>query len=77
MEAPAPAPAQRKKRRRLRAFSVLRWLVLLTVYGVSLGAASLYYAIATINEELPEDLTQLLDYQPNRRSVVVSSDGPG
>ncbi len=75
MEGPAPPAAQRKKRRRLRAFSVLRWFVLLVVYGVSLGAASLYYAVATINEDLPQDLSALVDYQPNRRSVVVSSDG--
>jgi penicillin-binding protein 1A len=75
VEPAAPPPARRKKRRRLRAFSVLRWLVLITVYGVSLGAACLYLAITTINDELPQDLTQLLDYQPNRRSVVISSDG--
>nr|HEX4317529.1 PBP1A family penicillin-binding protein [Kofleriaceae bacterium] len=75
----APAAAtvapRRKKRRRLRAFSVLRWLLLLLIYGASLGAAGLYYAIATINEDLPADLSELLDYQPNRRSVVISSDG--
>jgi penicillin-binding protein 1A len=55
--------------------SVLRVLFLLLVYGVSLGAASLYMAISTINQDLPQDLTRLLDYQPNRKSVVLSSDG--
>ncbi|MDB4959222.1 MAG: mrcA [Myxococcales bacterium] len=55
--------------------SVFRVLFLLLVYGVSLAAASLYYAVHTINEDLPEDLTKLLDYQPNRKSVVLSSDG--
>lgn len=40
-----------------------------------MGAASLYLAIRTINNDLPQDLTQLLDYQPNRKSVVLSSDG--
>ena len=72
---PKPLPAKRKKRRRIKAFSILRWGFLLVVYGVSLGAACLYYAVMTINEDLPQDLTQLLDYQPSRRSVVLSSDG--
>jgi penicillin-binding protein 1A len=66
---------RRRKRRRIRAVSPWRLLLLLLVYGLSLGAACLYLAISTINEDLPEDLTKLLDYQPNRRSVVLSSDG--
>jgi penicillin-binding protein 1A len=55
--------------------SVFRLAFLLLIYGASLGAASIYLAVATINEELPQDLSQLLDYQPNRKSVVLSSDG--
>jgi penicillin-binding protein 1A len=55
--------------------SVLRLGFLLVVYGASFGAAALYLAIQTINEELPKDLAQLLDYAPNRKSVVLSSDG--
>ncbi|HTR51180.1 MAG TPA: PBP1A family penicillin-binding protein [Kofleriaceae bacterium] len=70
-----PAPKRRRRRRRLRAVSPWRLLLLLLVYGVSLGAACLYLAISTINEDLPEDLTKLLDYQPNRKSVVLSSNG--
>src|SRR4029077_4816052 len=50
-------------------------VLLLVVYGLSFGAAFVYYAVSTINEDLPQDLTQLLDYQPNRKSVVLSSDG--
>src|SRR6185436_15671215 len=53
----------------------LRLLFLLLVYGASLGAATLYYVVMTINDELPHDLSQLLDYQPNRKTVVLSSDG--
>lgn len=67
--------AKLRRKRRLRRVSVLRLLLLLLVYGVSLGAASLYLAITTINRDLPADLTKLLDYQPNRKSVVLSSDG--
>jgi len=74
-EQKGPVARKRRKRRRLRALSVLRLLFLLVVYGSSLGAASIYLAVSTINEELPQDLNQLLDYQPNRKSVVVSSDG--
>src|SRR6185436_9702943 len=70
-----PRPAPRRRRKRLRAFSILRLLFLLLVYGASLGAATLYYVVMTINDELPKDLSQLLDYQPNRKSVVLSSDG--
>ena len=68
-------PRKRRKRRKLRAVSVLRLGFLLVIYGASLGAATLYLAIQTINDELPGDLSQLLDYQPSRKSVVLSSDG--
>lgn len=53
----------------------LRLIFLALVYGVSLAAATMYYAITSINEDLPQDLTKLLDYQPNRKSIVLSSDG--
>jgi len=59
----------------LRAVSVLRLVFLLGVYGGSMGAAATYLAVTTLNQELPQNLTQLLEYQPNRRSVVLSSDG--
>jgi penicillin-binding protein 1A len=55
--------------------SVLRLAFLLLIYGASLGASVMYFAIQTINADLPKDLSQLLDYQPNRKSVVLSSDG--
>jgi penicillin-binding protein 1A len=65
-------PRKRRKRRRLRVVSVLRLGFLLALYGASLAAATLYLAIQTINDELPTDLAQ---QQPNRRTVVLSSDG--
>jgi len=68
-------PANKRKRRRLRALSILRLVFLLVIYGASLGAASIYFAVVTVSEELPDDLTVLLDYQPNRKSVVLSSEG--
>ncbi|HEU4727388.1 MAG TPA: transglycosylase domain-containing protein, partial [Kofleriaceae bacterium] len=68
-------PRKRRRRRRLRRVSVLRLGFLLALYGASFAAALLYYAIQTINDELPKDLSQLLDYHPNRRSVILSSDG--
>lgn len=55
--------------------SVLRLGLLLLVYGLSMGAATGYLVVSTINKELPKDLTELLDYQPNRKSIVLSSDG--
>jgi penicillin-binding protein 1A len=70
-----PQPPRKRKKKRLRAVSVLRLLFLLFIYGASLGAASMYFAIVTVAEELPDDLTVLLEYQPNRKSVVLSSEG--
>ena len=63
------------RRRRLKMFSILRLIFLLGVYGTSMGAAVFYFVVRETNKELPEDLSQLLDYQPNRKSVVLSSDG--
>jgi len=63
------------RRRRLSIVSTFRLAALLVLYGASLGAATLYFAINEINKDLPADLTLLLDYQPNRKSVVLSSDG--
>jgi penicillin-binding protein 1A len=73
-----PAKAQqrpRKRRRRLRVFGLFRVSFLLLIYGASFAAACIYLAVSSINEELPDDLSQLLDYQPNRQSIVLSSDG--
>jgi len=68
-------PRKRRRRRRLQTISVLRLGFLLAIYGASFAAAAVYLAIQTVNDELPADLAQLLDYQPNRKSVVLSSDG--
>ena len=73
---PARTPRRRRKRRRrIGRFSILRVLLLLLVYGLSLGAATLYFVVDTINDELPRDLTQLLDYRPYRKSIVLATDG--
>jgi penicillin-binding protein 1A len=77
-DSPRPStsvPKKKKKKRRLRTVSVLRLLFLLVIYGLSLGAAGIYLAITTINQDLPQDLTKLLEYQPSRKSIVLSSDG--
>src|SRR5262245_27257697 len=69
------AVTRRFRVRGMRRVSLLRTVLLLFLYGASLGAASLYLAVQRINDDLPQDLTKLLDYQPNRKSVVLSSDG--
>jgi penicillin-binding protein 1A len=66
-------PARRV--RQLRTVSVLRVLLLLVVYGLSLAVASVYHVVARVNADLPRDLAALADYQPSRRSVVLSTDG--
>jgi penicillin-binding protein 1A len=77
--ADAKPPVERRRRqtrkKRIRAFSVLRILALLFVYGVSTAAAFGYLAIVTINDTLPKDLTKAFDYRPNRKSLVISADG--
>ena len=65
----------RRWRRGLGTASVLRVIILASVYGLSLAAAVMYFAVKTINQDLPQDLTKLLEYQPNRKSIVLSSDG--
>ncbi|MGE0868212.1 MAG: penicillin-binding protein 1A [Kofleriaceae bacterium] len=50
-------------------------MILLVIYGASAAAASGYLAVRVINRELPKDMSELLDYQPYRKSVVLSSDG--
>ncbi|HEY6037435.1 MAG TPA: PBP1A family penicillin-binding protein [Kofleriaceae bacterium] len=73
---PASLPAVRLRRaRRLKRFSVLRLGFLLVIYGLSFAAATAYFVVDTINQDLPQDLTQLLDYRPYRKSVVLASDG--
>lgn len=72
---PQPAASSAARRAGLRPLSLLRLALLLLVYGASLLAAGLYFVIATINEDLPADLTTLLDYQPSRTSTVLAADG--
>jgi penicillin-binding protein 1A len=77
-DAAPPKRRRRRRRKRLRAFSVLRFLFLLLLYGASLGAAALYFAVRTIDDRTRVEnvgIDELLDYQPSRKSVVVSSDG--
>src|SRR5690349_15363392 len=73
------APRERRRRQRprkpIRALSVLRLLALLAVWGASFGAAVVALSVRTLNEELPADLTTLLDYSPSRKSLVISADG--
>ena len=65
----------RKKKRRIRAFSIFRFAFLMLIYGGSASAAIIYFSVKELNKELPADLGQLLEWQPNRKSVVLSSDG--
>jgi len=71
----AKGAGPRRKKPRIRAFSLLRLAFLLFVYGGSAGIAIAYFAIKEVNKELPADLGQLLEWQPNRKSIVLSSDG--
>lgn len=59
----------------LRPLSIVRLSLLLLIYGASLLAAVAYFVVTTINQDLPDDLTTLLDYRPSRTSVVLATDG--
>ena len=56
-------------------FSLVRMFALLFLYLSSAGAAFIYSAVMTVNDALPADLTRAFDYRPNRKSLVISSDG--
>ncbi len=55
--------------------SVLRVLALLTVYGISAGAGFAFLVVRTVMADLPSDLTRAFDYHPDRKTLVISSDG--
>jgi len=59
----------------VRAFSILRQLALLAVWGLSLGSGALYYAYSEFAKELPGRLEEVLDYRPARATRVYSVDG--
>lgn len=61
--------------RRLARFSVLRFLLLLLVFGAFLGAGAFTYAWQVFAGELPSRLDRVLDYDPSRATRVYSADG--
>jgi penicillin-binding protein 1A len=61
--------------RRLARFSVLRFLLLLLVYGTFLGLGAFTYAWQEFASELPSHLDRVLDYHPSRATRVYSADG--
>jgi penicillin-binding protein 1A len=75
VEQPTPVAKVRRPPRRLRRFSLLRWLFLSIVFGIHAGAGALYYLVTQVNRDLPSDLTEALEYQPRRASLVYSADG--
>ena len=46
-----------------------------SIYGLSFGAAACTTRSPRSTRTCPQDLTKLLEYQPNRKSIVLSSDG--
>ena len=52
-----------------------RLVLLLTLFGVPLGLGFAYAAYQEIDRDLPEDLSNVLSYQPARASRVYSADG--
>jgi penicillin-binding protein 1A len=61
--------------KRLKRFSVLRFIGLLAVYGLFLGAGGGWYVYSEFAKELPPRLDKVLDYKPARATRVYSADG--
>jgi len=73
---PPGGPARpRRPPRRLRRFSIVRLFLLTLVWGIPAGAGALYYLVVSVNRDLPADLSEALEYQPRRASLVYSADG--
>ena len=64
-----------KRRRRWKAFSVLRIIALLLMYGTCAGIGALYSMYTEINADLPIDLRAALDYRPPQATIVYARDG--
>lgn len=64
-----------KPPKRPRRFSLLRIVLLVSIYGSFAAAAIAYYLITEVARDLPADLSAALDYRPNRASRVYSSNG--
>jgi penicillin-binding protein 1A len=78
MEGETAARPLRRRRKRIRAVSAFRLIFLLLIYGASLGAAAMYFAIQTLAQRIRVEnvsMDELLYYQPSRKSTVVSTDG--
>ncbi len=58
----------------MRAFSVLRFLMVLSIYLGFATASGLYFAYIEFTHDLPKDLTALSE-APNKATRVFSSDG--
>ena len=61
--------------RRLKHFSFLRFLGLISVYGLFLGAGGGVLGLRAVREGAARALDKVLDYQPSRASRVFSADG--
>ncbi len=53
----------------------MRTIVLVCLYCVFAGAAFAYYVVTDVSRDLPKDLRSLIEYQPNRATLVYASDG--
>src|SRR5581483_11848346 len=68
-------PAKRKAKKPRKRFSVLRFLVLLTLMGSAFGAGLAYWGYKQFEKDLPDRWSALTDYRPSRASRVFSSEG--
>jgi penicillin-binding protein 1A len=64
-----------RPRRRLKRFSSLRILALLFIYLLFGGAGGAYLVYTEFAKQLPDRLDRILDYQPERATIVYSADG--
>jgi penicillin-binding protein 1A len=69
------APAKASKAKRRKRFSILRFLILLTLLGGAFATGLAYWGYKQFEADLPDRWSALTDYRPSRASRVFSSEG--
>ncbi len=73
--APSPTKKSRKKKKPRKRFSVLRFLVLLFLFGTAFAGAMAYWGYKEFEKDLPDRWSALIDYRPSKASRVYSAEG--
>jgi penicillin-binding protein 1A len=67
--------AKKAKPKRKKRFSILRFLVLLFLFGSAFAGAMGYWGYKEFEKDLPDRWSALIDYRPSKASRVYSAEG--